>query len=592
MAFRKLFCVALLGLFLVSAGCSQQEPLTGLTPEDHSLATDKDGTETLGTPSIAISSGSGFVEGGVGMVGVATGQIDLEVPAGAAIQQVLLYWAGGTTGAPGDDTITVDGNSVQGSLIGGPVFFFTVNGVPYSFSAYRADITGLNLVQTGLNSLTVSGFDFDTTGGTLDENNGCSIVVITDDNTAADLSVLDGMDMAYFGFQPSLDTTVPQTFTVTPADIDRMGDLLLVAASVGEERPNRIRVTTSEGDQIFDNALGSNDGLTWDSLVLPVHIPAGDQSITVQLISTNSLEPHGASLGWVAAGLTVDMPVAPNEDISGTVFVDTDPDGVMGQYETGIANVVLDVTDGSGNVTTVVTDADGKYLFSGPAGSYTISINLADHIAFFNDDLAASFDPTTALSVPVSGATAGVNFGFVPNAEAILADLDFGTLNSDGKTLEYWKKVFRRALIEEGSNRQGHNGESGQGNGWGHDENYFSADELRAVLATIATLYLPEPYQFTPGSELEDVYTLLKTRPRTDDQELLRELLVTELNFVSGLGLVGEQDRVGVLISWGEGLLASAPGAKSADKGRDFDVFNAIQIFSAINTGGGGGVDE
>jgi hypothetical protein len=69
-------------------------------------------------------------------------------------------------------------------------------------------------------------------------------------------------------------------------------------------------------------------------------------------------------------------------------------------------------------------------------------------------------------------------------------------------------------------------------------------------------------------------------------------LLVTELNFVSGLGLVDEQDRVGVLISWGEGLLATAPGAKSADKGRDFDVFNAIQIFSAINTGGGGGVDE
>ena len=279
-------------------------------------------------------------------------------------------------------------------------------------------------------------------------------------------------------------------------------------------------------------------------------------------------------------------------DISGTVFVDTDPDGVQGPLELGIGNVVLDVTDSQGNVSTVQTDAEGKYLFTRAIGDYTISINLNDHFEFFNDDLDASFTPTTALSIPVSFAASVVNFGFVPDSEAILTDLDFGTLDSDGKTVEYWTKVFRRALIEEGSNRRGHNGDSAQGSGWGHDEDYFGADELRALLATVSGLYLPEPYQFTSGSELEDVYTLLRTRPRTDDEELLRELLVTELNFVSGLGLVDEQDRVGVLISWGEGLLGTAPGAKSADKDRGSDVFNAIQIFSAINTGGGGGVDE
>ncbi len=599
MAIRKLLSLALVGLFLFCVGCSDEAALTGPDTDvtNGPALVDKDGTETLGTPGIPISGGSGFVEGGVGMVDVTTGQINLEVAEGAAIQQVLLYWAGGSVGQVGDDTIDIDGTSVQGTLIGGPVYFFEVSGEYYNFSAYRADITDLGLVQTGLNSLTVSGFEFNPNGSGLDENNGCSVIVITDDSTATELSVLDGIDMAYFGFEPTLDATVPQTFAVTPADADRMGDLLLVAASVGEERPNRVRVTTSLGDQIFDDALGSNDGLTWDSLVLPVLIPAGDQSIVVQLISTNSLDAQGASLGWVAAGLAVALPVVADQDISGTVFVDTDADGVLGAVESGIGNVVLDLTDSQGNVTTVVTDADGKYLFTGPAGDYTVSINLNDHADFFNDDLSASFAPTTELSLPVSGMASGVDFGFVPDAEAILEDLDLGNLDTDGETLRYWKKTFRRALVAERSQRHGHHGRGRghghhHGQGCGHDENFLDGDELRALLTTISELYLSEPYQFSEGEELEEALRLLRRRPRTEDQELLRELFVTELNFVSGLGLVNEQDRVGVLISWGEGLLATAPGAKSADKGRDFDIFNAIQIFSAINTGGGGGVDE
>ncbi len=592
---RKLFCLVLTGLVILAAGCGQEDRLS--SPEDSRFSTlaDKNGTETLGAPDIPISIGSGFAEGGVGMVGVASGGFTVEVPAGAAIQQVLLYWAGGTTGAPGDDTIDLNGTAVQGTLIGGPVPFFTVDGVEYSFSAYRADITNLGLVAAGANSFTVSGFDFDTTGGNLDENNGCSLVVITDDGTAAELNLRDGLDMAYFGFQPTLDATVPQTFAVTPADFDRDADLLLLAASVGEERPNRVLVTTSQGDQVFDNALGSNDGLTWDSLILSVLIPAGDDAVTVQLISTNSVEPQGASLGWVGAGLAVALPPEPTEDISGTVFVDADNNGVQGLYESGIGNVVLDIDDGQGNVATVVTAADGTYVFSGPAGSYTVTLSLTDHLTAFNEDLAASFTPTTPLSVSVSGATAGVDFGFVPDVEAILADLDFGELTTDARPLEYWTKVFRRALIEQNSGRRAlghHDGDPG-GGGWGLGEDYFNGDDLRALLAVIATLYQPEPYLFTPGSELEEVYTVLKTRPLTDEQDLFRELLVTELNFAAGTGLVDEVDRLGVLISWGESLLVTASSANSANKGSSGDIAGAITIFGALNnTGGGGGVDE
>ncbi len=591
---RRLFCLVLAGLLVLAAACGPDEQLTAPNQPPPSGTTDKDGTETLGPPAIPISGGSGFVEAGVGMVGVQTGTFTLEVQADVAIQQVLLYWAGGTTGAAGDDTIALDGTDVQGLLIGGPVLFFTAGGVDYSFSSYRADITNLNLVQSGIHTYTVSGFDFDTTGGSLDENNGCSLVVITDDGTTSELTLRDGLDMAYFGFEPTLDSTMPQTFVVTAATADRTADLLLIVASVGEQRPNRVLVTTSLGDQIFDSVLGSNDGLTWDSLVLPVMIPAGDEALTVQVVSTASADPQGASLGWVGAGLSVAAPAAPVEEITGTVFLDADRDGVLGSYESGIGNVVLDIADGQGLVTTVVTDADGQYQFAGPAGSYTVTLNLADHFEAFNDDLAASFAPTTVLTVPVSGTTAGVDFGFVPVAEAILADLDFGELNSDAEPLAYWTKVFRRAIIAEESGRRalGHGGDGSTGSGWGHDENYFDGEGLLGLLDVIAGLYQPDPYRFTPGNEFREVYDLLKTRPRTDDQDLYRELLVTELNFAAGWGLVEETDRVGVLISWGESLLVTGAVAKSFEKDRLTDVRSAFLVFEAINTGGGGAVDE
>ena len=53
-----------------------------------------DGTETLGPPSIAIAEGSGVIVAGVGLEAVQTGTINLDVPAGSTVKQVLLYWEG------------------------------------------------------------------------------------------------------------------------------------------------------------------------------------------------------------------------------------------------------------------------------------------------------------------------------------------------------------------------------------------------------------------------------------------------------------------------------------------------------------------
>ncbi len=61
-----------------------------------------DGSEILGTPSITIASGTGVVSGGTGMV-AQPGSITLDVPAGAVVKQVLLYWEGFSTDGSGDD---------------------------------------------------------------------------------------------------------------------------------------------------------------------------------------------------------------------------------------------------------------------------------------------------------------------------------------------------------------------------------------------------------------------------------------------------------------------------------------------------------
>lgn len=586
MIFRFTTLLTIVAVLVLGAGCSQDPQLN--SPDANPGSTVKNGTEVLGPPSIAIASGTGFAEGGVGMVGVDTGELTIEVPAGSQVAQALLYWAGGSTSEVGDNEISLDGAMIQGELIGGPVEFFG----DYEFYAYRADITDLELVDAGMNTFTVADFDF--TGAPLDENNGASILVIYDDGTSATITLRDGLDMAYFGFVPTLDATVPQVFSVDPVAVDREAELVMIAASVGENRPSVIKVSTSAGDQLFDDVLGSFDGLTWDSLILTVDVPAGVDELSVQVISVDDEDLQGASLGWVTAGLALQPAEVDNFVISGSVFVDADDDGEFGTLESGIGEVVVELLDGSGLVATAMTDFDGHYLFSAPAGAYTLNINLDDYPDDFNATLATSFDPATALSLPVTiGPDSPANdFGFTPLAEQLTMELENGDLTSDGLSVPFWTKLFRRALIEEQSERRanGHGGDGSQGGGWGHGENYFNGEELLEFTGLIEGLYLVDPYQFTDGEELQEVYDILKNRPTTDEERLFRELLVTQLNFVAGLGITEQADLVGVLISWGESLLAAGEEAK--DKNRQGDLRFAFELFEAINTGGGGDVDE
>lgn len=261
-----------------------------------------DGTENLGTPSIGIQSGTGIVAAGTGLVSQPA-VININVP--GTVKQVLLYWEGqAIVPAPGDDTITVDGNTVTGVLIGGPTLFFGSN----RSSTFRADITGLNLVASGPNSLTVGGLSF---GGA---NNGAGVLVIFDDgSSAANIQLRDGNDLAFINFAPPLDTTAPQTFVFAPAASDRTATLAMFFSSVagsvsgGGLRPTAIRITVDGSTTVLNNLLGSNDGEEWDTLTVPVLIPADATMLTVQALSADNLGTGNlpASFAWNAAGLSL-----------------------------------------------------------------------------------------------------------------------------------------------------------------------------------------------------------------------------------------------------------------------------------------------
>jgi hypothetical protein len=278
-----------------------------------------DGTETLGPPNIPIASGSGFVAAGTGLE-MQPGSISIDVPAGATVKQVLLYWSGGVRvpvggSAPvpaGDDVVSVNGTGVTGALIGGSAYFYTAPGVgDFWFASYRADITGLGLVGPGTSTLTIEEMDFGS-----NENNGAGVLVIYDDGSGtAEISVRDGLDLAFVNFPEPRKSTVAQTFFFSPATVDRIANLSMFFGSVSNDglRPNSIEVTVAGVTTVYSDLLASNDGPQWDTVNLTINIPAGADSLTVQAFSRddNNTGALPASFSWIGAGLSVPPPPPP-----------------------------------------------------------------------------------------------------------------------------------------------------------------------------------------------------------------------------------------------------------------------------------------
>jgi hypothetical protein len=294
-----------------------------------------DGTETLGPPGITITPAPKVVVAGVGMNAFPNlaNSFNVNVPAGATVRQVLLYWEGHWTNhgdyalhtpqVDGDSAISVNGTPVSGTKIGGSTPFFgqdtgAVHG-DENFVSYRADITGLNLVHAGASTLTINDMQFESnfpTGFPFTQgNDGAGVVVLYDDGTVAPATQLrDGNDMAFAGFASPLDTTVPQTFTFPPVAAPRSAQLATLAGSVAgpdfvAHRTNQLLVTFDVGSPILvQDPWQSNQGAEFDAANSTITIPANASQMTVQALSAG---PPGstdrpASLAWVSCALSIE----------------------------------------------------------------------------------------------------------------------------------------------------------------------------------------------------------------------------------------------------------------------------------------------
>jgi hypothetical protein len=274
-----------------------------------------DGTEILEPTSAPLADGSRFVGAGVGLSTAQPGDIEVEIPAGASVEQVLIYWDGADREYAGPvpvigvttDTIDVSGNPVEGVFIGGRTFGSSVQ----QFT-FRADITSLGLVSPGSNTISVSGLDF----GTESVETGAGVLVIIDDGSASTLEIFDGNDYAFIDCAEDFNCTetVRRTFTFPAAISARDAELTMFFTSVagsasgGDLRPSVVRVWVGAEPVIeIVNELDSVDGEEWDTLNVEFAVPSGTTQVEVQAFSEdlNLTGDLPASFKWLTAALSV-----------------------------------------------------------------------------------------------------------------------------------------------------------------------------------------------------------------------------------------------------------------------------------------------
>jgi len=272
-----------------------------------------------------------LVPGGVGMTNSPSGDIILDIP--GTVIQAYLYWGGwDEIGDGGDDTVSL---SVDGGVATpltadetfGPAFWFG----NYERYIYFEDVTPLGIVQEGLHTYTVSGFD------EMYFRDGAGLMVVCEDPSLTynnRVEIRDGLDRFYRPWwnqppdNPQRGETAITCFTFEAFPADRQMDIKLFVGGVdisGPERPNALWYRTGTDaepvptDLIFEDSdtyypgsvqlqgppnypFRSLEGEEWDTYANWIPVPAGDTWACIQIESAEYLAYRPSSGVGMAFG--------------------------------------------------------------------------------------------------------------------------------------------------------------------------------------------------------------------------------------------------------------------------------------------------
>ncbi|WP_064013782.1 SdrD B-like domain-containing protein [Deinococcus puniceus] len=123
--------------------------------------------------------------------------------------------------------------------------------------------------------------------------------------------------------------------------------------------------------------------------------------------------------------------VLPSGSMTGTVYQDSNANGVQDNGEPGIAGVTMKETDRNGSTSTVVTDSNGRYTFSNlPVLNNAYRTDVVASSAPLQGLIATTPTSTTGVNVVANSTVPGGNYGYKPpNTQTDLAVYKYVDLN-------------------------------------------------------------------------------------------------------------------------------------------------------------------
>jgi len=260
-------------------------------------------------------------------------------------------------------------------------------------------------------------------------------------NTAIVKAIAEPAEVPAGGFTPG--TSVTYTLTVT-----NEGPSPATGVIAQDKLPSGVTFVSAEGDGTYDAASGKWDLSTeviekGATRTLRITVTIGASAAGSVVTNTATIEKQD-QIGDKKPDNTSSVPLTAGYTIAGKLYNDADASFSSDNGENPYSGVTVallkkdgtPVLDKDGNPVTAVTDAEGKYSFSGlPLGEYTVSVvdPTSGPLAGTKPTEAYTGRYKTTADVTIkaeTGSVIDVNFGFVKPAS--VGDYTWMDVNRDG----------------------------------------------------------------------------------------------------------------------------------------------------------------